>query len=244
MYKKLKIYNKITYFGLIARRYFINNFYDGMLTILGILLGFFMFIIYNSEINTIESILIIFPSIGTSVSMFISGVSGSYLSERAEQRMEKRKLDRAMVILEDENLEELNRSSILNYKEEIQKAMVTPISINSALSYSTTDKKRKTLKRKNRSIHEKAEKFANFFVSFTNGTAPLLGGIIPSLPFFFVQNAGMPTFIISFVTIFVCIVFLGVILGAISKESIIKNILQMTAAFIATFLVSFLLLRV
>ncbi len=104
MLKNLKIYNEITHFGLIARRYFVNNFNDGMLTILGILLGFFMFIIYNSEITSIESIFVIFPSIGTSISMFISGVSGSYLSERAEQRKEKRELHKAMVILEDENI--------------------------------------------------------------------------------------------------------------------------------------------
>jgi len=244
MLKNLKIYNEITHFGLIARRYFVNNFYDGMLTILGILLGFFMFIIYNSEITSIESIFVIFPSIGTSISMFISGVSGSYLSERAEQRKERRELDKAMVILEDEELDELNKSAVLNYNEEIQKAMVTPININSAFNNETPDKKRKIVLRKKKTIHEKAEKFANFFVSFTNGTAPLLGGMVPSLPFFFIQNASIPTFIISFVTIFVCIVFLGIILGAISKESIIKNVLQMTAAFIFTFLVSFLLLRI
>ena len=244
MLKNLKIYNEITHFGLIARRYFINNFYDGMLTILGILLGFFMFIIYNSEITSIESIFIIFPSIGTSISMFISGVSGSYLSERAELKKERREIDKAMVILEDEKLEELNRSTVLSNNKEIQKAMVTPISINSAFKDKTTNKKRKIIRRKNKTIHEKAEKFANFFVSFTNGTAPLLGGMVPSLPFFFIQNAGIPTFIISFVTIFVCIVFLGIVLGAISKESIIKNVLQMTAAFIFTFLVSFLLLRI
>lgn len=36
---KIKIYNDITNFSEIARRYFINNFYDGALTILGIVLG-------------------------------------------------------------------------------------------------------------------------------------------------------------------------------------------------------------
>ena len=244
MFKKIKIYNEITHFSLIARRYAVNNFYDGMLTILGILLGFFMFIIYNPEITSIESILVILPSLGTSISMFMSGISGSYLSERAEQKKKKRELDKAMVILDDENLEEMNRSTVLNYNEEIQKAMVTPINIKNSFKRKNPDKNRKILRRKKKSIHEKAERFANIIVSFTNGTAPLIGGIVPSIPFFFIQNAGIPTFLISFLTILICIVFLGILLGVISKDSIIKNILEMIVAFIITFLISFLLLRV
>ncbi len=248
MIKKLKIYNEITHFSLIARRYFVNNFYDGMLTILGILLGFFMFIVYNPEITSIESILVIFPSLGTSISMFISGVSGSYLSERAEHKKEKRELDKAMVILEDDQIEEINRLPEFKVNEEIQKAMVTPINISNSFKKKNPVKIRKKSQKKKKSktktIHEKAERFANVLVSFTNGTAPLLGGIVPSIPFFFIQNAGMWTFIISFLTIFICIVFLGILLGVISKESIIKNILEMTAAFIVTLLISFLILRV
>jgi predicted membrane protein (TIGR00267 family) len=222
----------------------VNNFYDGMLTILGILLGFFMFIIYNPAISSIESILVILPSLGTSISMFISGVSGSYLSERAEQKKEKRELDKAMVILEGENLEEINKLTAQDFNEEIQKAMVTPININSSFNKNKPEKRRKTIKKKSKTIHERAERFTSLIVSFTNGTAPLLGGIVPSIPFFFIQNAGIWTFVISFLTIFICMVFLGIILGVISKESILRNILEMTVAFLVTFLISFLLLRV
>jgi predicted membrane protein (TIGR00267 family) len=180
--------------------------------------------------------------------MFISGVSGSYLSERAEQRKEKRELDKAMMILEDETLEETNRPTTLNVDEEIQKAMVTPIQINNSYKEKNPEKSRKRIrsrkKKQKKTIHEKAERFANIFVALTNGTAPLSGGIVPSIPFFFIQIAGIATFLISFITILICIVFLGILLGVISKESIIKNILEMTAAFLFTFLVSFLLLRV
>ena len=236
MFNKIKIYNEITHFSLIARRYFVNNFYDGMLTVLGFLLGFLMFIVYDPEISSIASILVIVPSLGTSISMFISGVSGSYLSERAEQKIEKRELDKAMVILEDEKLEEINRPFSQNFDEEIQKAMVTPIKVNSSFYKNNLDKRRKFIRRKKKTLHEKAERFTSIIVSFTNGSAPLLGGLVPSIPFFFVQNAGVSTFIISFLTIFVCIVLLGTMLGVISKESIIKNILEMTAAFLITFL--------
>jgi VIT1/CCC1 family predicted Fe2+/Mn2+ transporter len=203
-----------------------------------------MFIVYDPEINSMESILVIFPALGTSFSMFISGVSGSYLSERAEQKIKKREMEKAMVILEDEKMEDINRSITQNFDEEIQKAMVTPININSSFDENNLVKKRKLRRKKKRTLYEKAVRFTSFIVSFTNGTAPLLGGIFPSIPFFFVQNAGISTFLISFLTIFICIVFLGILLGVISKESILKNILEMTAAFLITFLVSFLLLRV
>jgi len=40
--EKIKTYSRITNLWGVARRYFVNNFYDGMLTVLGILLGFFV----------------------------------------------------------------------------------------------------------------------------------------------------------------------------------------------------------
>ena len=110
MLKKLKLYNQITHFSLIARRYFINNFYDGMLTILGILLGFFIFLFSNPEESSIDAVFIVLPCLGTSISMLISGISGSYLSERAEQKKEKIELDKAMVILD--NVEDDNKDII------------------------------------------------------------------------------------------------------------------------------------
>ena len=103
MFKKLKLYNEITGYGEIARRYFINNFYDGMLTILGILLGFFV-ILLNNPNEPIPSSIIILTGLATSLSILISGVSGSYLSERTEQKKEEKELERAMVLLEEEEL--------------------------------------------------------------------------------------------------------------------------------------------
>lgn len=243
MIKNLKAYNEITHYVVIARRYFINNFYDGMLTILGIYLGLFVFIVYDSEISSIKSVFIIFPSLGTSISMFISGVSGSYLSERAEQKKGRREIDQAMVILKDETLNEINKETSIKLNEEIQKAMITPININNSFRKTRSDRKRKVKLRRKRTIHEKAQRFSNVLVAMVNGTAPLLGGLVPSLPFFFIQNAVFETFLISFSIILICIVFLGIILSAISKESIIRNILEMVAAFLFTFLASFLLLR-
>ena len=115
MFKKLNEYNRISKFIPTARRYFINNFYDGILTVSGILIALFT-IILNDPNAIVESRYIIMTGIGTSISMFISGISGSYLSEKAEQRKQHEELDRAMGIIE--------RYEEIESNEEIQKAML------------------------------------------------------------------------------------------------------------------------
>jgi len=239
MIEKLKIYNKITQFSFIARRYFVNNFYDGMLTILGILLGFFVLLIKDLETNYIDSSYVILTSLGTSISMLISGISGSYLSERAEQKTRKKELQKAMVIFEDEKDKDLKVE--IKYTEDIQKAMVTPINMSNNIPKSIKHKK---LKKKAKTLHEKAESFASKIVASVNGVAPFTGGIIPIIPFFFIRNAGIMLFITSFIIIMICIVFLGVFLGVFSKESIIKNILEMSFAFALTVIISIVILGI
>jgi len=236
MLDKLRTYARITKLWAIARRYFVNNFYDGMLTVLGILLGFFIVIIKENQIS-VDSNLIILTGIGSSISMFISGISGSYLSERAEQRKLKIELDKAMA-LKDFSSDEINPFLELN---EIEKAMLTKI------------KKRRLLRKEpltdnnnlknTKTIQDKAERFATIIVALVNGSSPFLGGIVPLIPFFLVSTAGFMTFISSFIIILICIILLGVFLGAISKESIIKNIFQMVIAFLITIVISLLLLR-
>ena len=122
MFKKLKTYNDITGYLEIVRRYFVNNFYDGMLTSLGILLGFFV-ILLNNPNEPIPSTFVVLTGIATSISMLISGISGSYLSERAEIKKDEKELELAMGIVEEDEslLEEEDR------KEEIQKAMLIPV---------------------------------------------------------------------------------------------------------------------
>ena len=229
--EKLRIYNKITNFTGIARRYFINNFYDGMLTILGILLGFFVIILKDPSQSTIPSSFIILTGLGTSISMLVSGISGSYLSEKAEQIKKKKELERAMTHLEADKKE--------NDLEEIQKAMITPLKNNQKLNFLLKGKRKS---KKVKTLHEKAETFTSIIVSLINGFSPFLGGIIPIIPFFLVTDAEIEIFIISFIIIFVCIIFLGMFLGKISKESMIKNILQMGLAFMLTIVIIILFL--
>ena len=207
-----------------------------MLTILGILLGFFVILLSNPD-QPIQSKYIVLTGLGTSISMFISGISGSYLSERAEQKKEKKELDQAMGILSTEE----EQAIIELEQEDIKKAMVVPPKqINQKLKkkYSLRTKKKKKAK----TIHEKAETFTGFVVSLVNGISPFLGGIVAIFPFFFVTEAGMTCFITSFIIIFICIIFLGIFLGIISKESILKNIIQMVLAFTLTIVIIILFL--
>lgn len=236
MFERAKTYAKITHLWSIARRYFVNNFYDGMLTVLGILLGFFVLILKGDQIS-IDSHIVILTGMGSSISMLISGMSGSYLSERAEQKKLKEELNRAMVI--NNILEEDEQEDSIDVKE-IEKAMF--IKINHNLNSKAKIRLRKK-KKKIKTLQEKAENYASIIVSIINGGSPFLGGIVPLIPFLLVPTAVLSTFIISFFIILVCIILLGVFLGMVSKESIIKNIFQMTFAFIITLIISIFLLR-
>ncbi|MFW9878041.1 MAG: VIT1/CCC1 transporter family protein [Candidatus Thorarchaeota archaeon] len=237
MLEKVKTYAKITKLWPIVRRYFVNNFYDGMLTVLGILLGFFA-IILNETQASIDSHLVILTGFGSSISMFMSGLTGSYLSEKAEQKKIKEELKKAMVIITSEEEDQIGEDSV--EIKEIEKAMLVKIDQNVNPKIKIRLRKRKN---KNRTLQEKAENFASIVVACVNGGSPFLGGLIPLIPFFFVSPANFVIFIISFSLILACIVLLGIFLGIVSKESIIKNIIQMALAFFITLIISMLILR-
>ena len=234
MFEKVKVYSKITNLWAIARRYFVNNFYDGMLTVLGILLGFFTVILKEGQFS-VNTHLIILTGVGSSISMFISGITGSYLSEKAEQKKIKEELNRAMLIMEEKDKK---LDDDVNIKE-IEKAMLTKLSNNIGINKNSNLKKKK---KRSKNIQEKAETFASIVVSIVNGLSPFLGGLVPLIPFFFVPVAYFSTFIISFSIILVCIISLGVFLGVVSKESILKYIIQMVFAFALTQIISIFLL--
>jgi len=160
--------------------------------------------------------------------MLISGISGSYLSERAEQKKNHDELIRAMAIIDKIDIKD---EDLKKEEEEIKKAMLKPIKLKTDPAMNKKEKKNV------RSIRAKAERFAGVIVALVNGGAPFLGGLIPLIPFLFVPTANIITFVMAFIIIFACIIFLGVFLGIVSKESIIKNIIQMLAAFLLTIIV-------
>jgi len=81
---------KITRSQVIARRYFIVNGFDGALTMLGLLVGF-----YVSEDARLP--VVINACLGVAIALGVSGVSSAYISEAAEKQRELRELEEAMV---------------------------------------------------------------------------------------------------------------------------------------------------
>ena len=231
--EKMKTYNEITGYTATARRYFINNFYDGNLTVLGILLGFFVIVLKDPTQPTVSSVYVLLTGLGTSISMLISGMSGSYLSEKAEQKKSHADLAKAMGVHGIGETKDLD-VSITQQEAELKKAMLKSVSLGAAME--AIKKRRKEFESK-KTIHEKAESFAGLVVSIVNGGSPFLGGLIPLIPFLFVSEADISIFIISFLIIFVCIIILGFYLGRISKESVSKNIIQMLFAFTLTLII-------
>ncbi len=89
--KKIRGYLKITGSEEIARRYFIINSFDGVLPVLGIILGFYFSGILDPKVITAAGL-------GVGVAMFISGVSAAYLSEKAERIKDLKALEGAMIM--------------------------------------------------------------------------------------------------------------------------------------------------
>ncbi len=80
----------ITRSQVIARRYFIVNGFDGALTMLGLLAGF-----YVSE--DVRLPVVINACLGVAIALGMSGVSSAYISEAAEKQRELKELEKAMV---------------------------------------------------------------------------------------------------------------------------------------------------
>ena len=75
----------------IARRYLITNGFDGSLTILGMVTGF-----YTSGMTELS--VAISACLGAAVALFISGLSSAYLSEKAEREKELQELEQALLV--------------------------------------------------------------------------------------------------------------------------------------------------
>ena len=80
--------------------------------------------------------------VGTSISMFISGISGSYLSEKAEQKKQHEELNRAMGILEETKDLESKEEIKAEIQKEIQKAMLRKRPIREIRIKTTIEKKK------------------------------------------------------------------------------------------------------
>jgi predicted membrane protein (TIGR00267 family) len=74
----------------IVRRYFITNGFDGALTMLGMMTGFYTHA--KTDVAVALS-----ASMGAAVALFMSGISSAYLSEAAERKKELNELEQALI---------------------------------------------------------------------------------------------------------------------------------------------------
>ncbi|GAH17930.1 unnamed protein product, partial [marine sediment metagenome] len=163
--KRWRKYSDLSNLGIIARRKFFNNAFDGALTIAGIVSG--SFIIFWSN-KSLSSNIIIITGFSTALAIGISGLWGAFLSEEAERKKKFDDLKKEMVIIEEDDEEgedrkELNPDDnikkILQEDEEIQKAMVIPMKLNRSddkRKFSIKSKKKK--EKQSKTLIERSER--------------------------------------------------------------------------------------
>jgi predicted membrane protein (TIGR00267 family) len=95
---ELREYSDLASIGEIARRYFAMNAFDGVLTIIGVLMG-------NYTARVRDARVVIVTGFSTCIAMGVSGLWGAYLTESAER---KRGLD----VLESHTLTDLSETKI------------------------------------------------------------------------------------------------------------------------------------
>lgn len=248
--KKWQRYSQMSDLGIISRRKFFNNCFDGALTCAGIVSG--LFIIYLSPNGSnITTSNVIITGFATALAIGISGLWGAFLSEEAERKKKLLDLKKEMVILEeieeedyenDLDKEKIELAKKILEEKEIEKAMVIPVKSQ------TTDKKRNILipievkkNREGRTLIEQAERFATIVASLVDGGAPVLGSSLPLIPFFFGATLTLLHFVFSYIILTGLLIYLGFFLGSISGGGRIKYALHLVTAGIVTLLVSLLL---
>lgn len=98
MLQRILEYDSLANISEIARRYFAMNAFDGVLTIIGVLMGNLTAGVNNPKI-------VVSTGLATSVAMGVSGLWGAYLTETAERK-------RGLVELSSQTLTDLNDTRI------------------------------------------------------------------------------------------------------------------------------------
>jgi predicted membrane protein (TIGR00267 family) len=95
--------------------------------------------------------------------------------------------------------------------------------------------------KEDKTILEKAERFATIVASLVDGGAPAVGSILPLIPFFFGGTLTIVHFIFSYLILTGLLVYLGIFLGNISGGGKVRYALHLVTAGVVTLLVTLLL---
>jgi len=172
----LKIYSQITDLSSVSRRYFVIGYFDGVLTIMGFVVGAHLS-------GKVTSELMIGAGFATALALAISSGFGAYEAEIVEQHIRKREIDKAML-------------------------------------------------REVGGIIESAHKVAIYVSAFVHAVAPLVGGLIPILPYliFTPDVAYIYSLAIGFVSLFI----VGFAFGKVAKMNVIISGLKFVLAGLLT----------
>ena len=100
-------YIKISKAGQIARRAFANNSFDGVLTMIGVVMGSFVVGVDNPTV-------VLVTGLSTALAIGISGGWGAYLTESAERRHEIGELERfTLTDLQDTKIGKASRTAVV-----------------------------------------------------------------------------------------------------------------------------------
>jgi len=94
--KQIKTLLEISHSEEIMRRYFVVNGFDGALTMLGLIMGFYVS-------DRIDLAVVITSCLAAALALGMSGISSAYISEAAERRRTLMELEKAMVTSLDES---------------------------------------------------------------------------------------------------------------------------------------------
>jgi predicted membrane protein (TIGR00267 family) len=109
---RIRIQLKIAHGAEIARRYLAMNAFDGVLPVIGILMGGVIALAYQNPIFVYQTTLL--AILGTSFAMFVSGITSSYLTETAEREREIKELEHSMLTnLRDSGLSRAARTTTI-----------------------------------------------------------------------------------------------------------------------------------
>jgi len=95
--KKVRTYNKIAGIAKIVRRYFAINGFDGVITIIGVLVGSYI-------IGIRDYINVVIAGVAICISLGVSGVWSAYFSESAERKKEIDDLERSTLYALDKTV--------------------------------------------------------------------------------------------------------------------------------------------
>ena len=100
-------YSRLSGAGSIARRAFANNSFDGVLTMVGVVMGSFV-------VGVKDSSVVLVTGLSTALAIGISGGWGAYLTESAERRHELAELERTTLTdLHDTKIGKAARSAVV-----------------------------------------------------------------------------------------------------------------------------------